>query len=227
MQKKLIKDSCDYWVTDTGQVFRGNRELAKNKMHNGYLTVNIKYKNGKRRLWYVHRLVAAEFIPNPENKPVVNHKNLVKNDNRLVNLEWVTYAENNRHAHENGAFRKATGKHHHAIHPDELIHEICRLFQEGRRKIDIARMMNVDNGLLTNIYSRKAWMHISEDYIFPKLPKNRKLSDQTAEWVCRKIAEGCGPKEIEELSNGKVDARMVSEIKCKKTYRDISDKYFS
>lgn len=227
MQKKLIKNSCDYWVTDTGRVFRGDRELAKNKMHNGYITVSIKYTNGKRRLWYVHRLVAMLFIPNPENKPVVNHKNLVKSDNRLVNLEWVTYKENNRHAHDNGAFRRTTGKHHHAIHSDELIHEICRLLQEGRRQIDIARKMNVENHLVGCIRQNKSWCHISDLYVFPKTPKNRKLSDQTAEWVCRKIAEGCGPKEIEELSNGKVSANMVSEIKNKKTYRDISDKYFS
>lgn len=226
MQKRLIENSCDYWVTDTGRVFRGERELSKNKMHNGYITANIKYQDGTRRLWYVHRLVATTFIPNPKDKPVVNHKNLVKNDNRVVNLEWVTYKENNIHAHENGAFRKATGQHHHAIHSDEVIHEVCRLFQEGRRKIDIAKRMNVDNGLLTNIYSGKAWGHISCDYVFPKLPKNRKLSDQTAEWVCRKIAEGLGPKEIEDLSNGKVSSNMISEIKNKKTYRDISDKYF-
>ena len=226
MQKKLIKNSCDYWVTDTGRVFRGDRELAKNKMHNGYITVSIKYEGGSRKVQYVHRLVAEHFILNPEDKPVVNHKNLVKNDNRVVNLEWVTYQENNRHAHENGAFRRARGQHHHAIHSDELIHEICRLFQEGRRKIDIERRMGVDKGLLENIYRKKAWAHISKDYVFPKLPKNRKLSDQTVEWVCRKIAEGLGPKEIEDLSNGKVPSRMVSEIKNKKTYRDISDNYF-
>lgn len=226
MQKKLIKDSCNYWVTDTGQVFRGEKELAKNKMHNGYLTVSIKYMDGKRRLWYVHRLVAAEFIPNPENKPVVSHKNLVKNDNRLVNLEWVTYAENNRHAHDNGVFRKARGKHHHAIYSDELIHEICRLLQEGRRQVDIVRMMNVERHLVNSIRKKCTWGHISDLYVFPDVPRNRLLSDQTAEWVCRKIAEGCGPKEIEELSKGKVKAKMVCEIKAKKTYRDISDKYF-
>ena len=51
---------------------------------------------------YLHRYLATKFIPNPENKPCVNHINGNKSDNRIENLEWATYLENNKHAKRTG-----------------------------------------------------------------------------------------------------------------------------
>lgn len=67
----------------------------------GYLKVQLHKKSFR-----VHRLVAQEFIPNPENKPQVNHKNGIKSDNRVENLEWVTNAENTQHAYDNGLYKE-------------------------------------------------------------------------------------------------------------------------
>lgn len=79
---------------------------------NGYLQVRL-YKNSKSIRQKIHRLVAAAFIPNPANKPQVNHKNGIKTDNRVENLEWVTASENTRHAHKNGLC-PITDKHRQA-----------------------------------------------------------------------------------------------------------------
>lgn len=69
--------------------------------NNGYVIVYL-CNNGKNKMIRVHRLVAKTFIPNPEMKPVVNHINGIKNDNRLENLEWTTYQENIIHAYKTG-----------------------------------------------------------------------------------------------------------------------------
>jgi len=63
----------------------------------GYMKVEL-YKNKISKIYYVHRLVALTFIPNPTNKPQVNHKDGNKLNNSLNNLEWVTRSENQKHA---------------------------------------------------------------------------------------------------------------------------------
>lgn len=84
----------------------------------GYLFVRLSYKNKPSVSKLLHRLVADAFIPNPDNKPQVNHKNGIKSDNTVINLEWMTSSENVRHSFE-CLDRKASpgkrvyGKDHH------------------------------------------------------------------------------------------------------------------
>lgn len=79
----------------------GKRETLGKELNptivDGYCRVILK-NNGIDYRWSVHRLVAATFIPNPENKPFVNHINFNRSDNRVENLEWCTAKENMRHA---------------------------------------------------------------------------------------------------------------------------------
>lgn len=90
----------------TAKVFhpRQNTEITRNghvmksyTTSDGYQALML-CKDGKKKRARVHRLVAMAFIPNPEAKPCINHKNGDKSDNRVDNLEWCTYRENSRHA---------------------------------------------------------------------------------------------------------------------------------
>lgn len=71
----------------------------------GYVRATLRYK-GEYVKFSVHRLVAISFIPNPENKPEVNHKDMVRWNNNYLNLEWATTLENQHHAHESNKKRE-------------------------------------------------------------------------------------------------------------------------
>ncbi|UGO49250.1 HNH endonuclease [Bacillus phage vB_BanH_Emiliahah] len=87
-------------IGENGRVYKGKiRKFSDNGK--GYLTVSLKVK-GKQTHKYVHRLVAEHFLPNPEDKPEVNHKDGVKASCKLSNLEWSTRLENVRHAFNTG-----------------------------------------------------------------------------------------------------------------------------
>jgi hypothetical protein len=81
------------------------RLLTNSINDNGYYRVNL-WRNNIFKVRKVHRLQMEAFVPNPENKRTVNHKNGIKTDNRLCNMEWATHSENNQHAWDNGLNKK-------------------------------------------------------------------------------------------------------------------------
>ena len=84
------------------QSLKRNKFIAPCKHYKGYIQINLN-KDGKRKIYYLHRLLAIHFIPNPVIKPCIDHINRIRDDNRIENLRWATPEENmsNKTIHKN------------------------------------------------------------------------------------------------------------------------------
>lgn len=92
-----IKGFENYQINENGVVINTDTGKVKSPFvnkSNGYLCVDL-YKDNKSHKKTIHRLIAEAFIPNPENKPTVDHKNGNRLDNSIDNLRWATYSEQN------------------------------------------------------------------------------------------------------------------------------------
>lgn len=106
MWKKIYYEDIEtnYSISDAGEVKNDTTNyILKPAIQQGYAHVTI-YINKKGKRVKIHRLVASAFIPNPENKPYVNHIDGNRSNNQVDNLEWVTPSENTRHAVGTGLF---------------------------------------------------------------------------------------------------------------------------
>ena len=101
---KIVPEFDMYSVCEDGRIYSAyTGKMLKPHFDSitGYYFVNL-YKDGKKKTTSAHRLVARIHIPNPENKPNVNHIDFDRSNNSVENLEWVTQKENVAHTHKHG-----------------------------------------------------------------------------------------------------------------------------
>ena len=90
---RVIEKHMNYEISNQGRVRHIKKQnILAQHLYQGYYKVKL-CQDGKDRTWYVHRLVAETFIPNPDNKPTIDHINRNRNDNRVENLRWATRYE--------------------------------------------------------------------------------------------------------------------------------------
>lgn len=124
----------------------------------GYLRVILP---GKR--YFIHRLVAEHFIPNPENLPQVNHNDGNKENNKVDNLEWVNNSKNQKHGRELGIIKNSFGEGNHSKLTEVEVRWILNNYEKGSKTLGrkaLARKFNVSHQTIKNIIDRKKWKHI-------------------------------------------------------------------
>lgn len=148
-----------------GRFLKKGALMAPYPAGRGYYKISLR-KNKNLYHNYIHRIVAETFIPNPENKKTVNHINGIKTDNRVENLEWMTYSENNKHSFDTG-LKKPTRKpinrgqnSPNAKFKDEDIRVIRKIYSEGVTQEKISKIYNVCRQTIGSIITRKNWSHI-------------------------------------------------------------------
>ena len=143
-----------YSVSSLGNV-KNNRsgyEKSQSFINSGYLMVDLHFNNVRRRE-LVHRLVASAFIPNKENKPCVHHKDGNKTNNRIDNLSWVTYLENNSRIDY-----RFGEDHHRASLTQSIADEIRAIHSTGNvSQMELANRFNVSNGVISLIINNKTY----------------------------------------------------------------------
>lgn len=163
-----------YYISNYGRVYSKlyNQLIRPRYIGHGYYTVTLRAKDNTSVDALVHRLVLSNFCPVENmNSLQVNHKNCIKTDNRLENLEWTTCLENISHAINNNLYESRIGLNSNfGKIEDCVIHEICKLLQNGISIKEIVQKTNL-NELSENpekfiraIRNRKIRKNISKDY---------------------------------------------------------------
>jgi hypothetical protein len=143
--------------------FIEGKELKKQIDKDGYETIGLR-KNNKLYVKKVHRLVAETFIPNDKNHPMINHKNSVRNDNRVENLEWCNNSMNQKHSFMGGTRNTCGENHSHNKLTEKDVIEIITLFINGMNKRQISKSYNVTAQTIGNIFNGKSWSDITYLY---------------------------------------------------------------
>ena len=137
-----IQDYPDYLIYDDGRVYskKRNRFLKQQNIGIGYKQIGL-CSNGIRKLYYIHRLIALHYIPNPENKKEVDHLDRDPSNNHISNLRWTTPLENsnnkgnnksNKSGVKNVCFHTQYGRWSYSIMYNGKTHRKCfKTFEEA------------------------------------------------------------------------------------------------
>jgi hypothetical protein len=172
--KKIEGYDC-YWVSDLGRIKSDTRIVTKKNgieqkvesriikpkiSKHGYYRAALVDKNGKQKIYQLHRIVLIAFSGLNELKKQVNHINGNKSDNSFSNLEWVTCSENQKHAYLINLKNQKGEKHAQSRLTEKDVLEIRESLTHGIKQRILAEKYGVIRSYISEIKTKKAWNHI-------------------------------------------------------------------
>ncbi len=228
-------EETKYSISNIGLVRNDKKDkILKTNFSKGYERLNLTH-NGKSKQFFVHRLVATAFIPNPENKEEVNHINGIKSCNYDYNLEWVTHSENEVHAFATGLNDPKNRKPTKAT--KKQIKKICKLLEENKlNQSEIAREVGCSRVLVGTILKKMRHTDISSNYDIDNYEvktnfsksgdesENTLYPDKEITKVCEMIDSGkYGLPEIAKITN--IPYQTIRNVYYGNCRKDISKNY--
>lgn len=200
-----------------------NGVILKPHEYDAYSQYKLSDSNNKEERIPAHRLVATAFIPNPNNYPEVNHKNGVKTDNRVQNLEWCTRQQNIIHMHKvlyphmmRGRRNPRTG----ITEEDALrIYELA--IKEERTLEDIGEEYGISACAVVDIKVGRTWNYVTKKEYVKNLHPGSKLSDEDVKTIFYLAASGeVSYRTLADMYD--LSSSRISDIRNKKAFSDIT-----
>ena len=245
-----------YIVSEDGDIINmlTMHQLVPFSDKDGYLKIGLVRSDGNRASIFVHRLVAFEFVENPNNYPVVDHLNGDKTRNHYTNLEWVTIRENTIRA-QNLGLRNIEGEFNgNSKYTETQVRDICKKFEDGWSIKKVLKYFTGDKKANTLKYSalykflidlkkKQTWLYIVDEYDYDSstgdgsnwnepIPQssNYIYSEDMIRDVCKKLESGMTVLDIIEAYTGKRDTSdklydFINGIRTGKNWKHISSEY--
>ena len=143
-------------------IYKKETFILKFANRTGYHVVKLYDGLAKGKSYQAHRLVAISFIPNPNNYPFINHKNGIKNDNRVENLEWCTNSQNVQHAYDTGLTNPKRGEQSSSsiLKTTDVLYIRDNYGKNGNSYNSMAKQYNTAPSNIFSIVKRKSWAHV-------------------------------------------------------------------
>ena len=221
--------SMYYDISNFGRIRNSrNKYILKPQINQGGYYIVSTTMGSKKNIKgvVIHIAVANNFIPNPENKPTVNHKDGIKTNNHIDNLEWSTYKEQSEHAISNGLIKNDGENNFNSKCTKEDIFNILKDRNDGLSYRKLSKKYNLSKPSITNICKGISYKEYFRDYISNNTYNNILKKETIPKEIIKYIRESYIPfsKDFSSVALSKklnIKLSTIKNILFLKIYKNI------